>query len=482
MLLLKSILANRWFRAAAAAAFFQQLLVAGGTFLLGDITTRLPTEGIPWHSCFVMLGCMALAGSIAFYVMNLFSLRAQHSTLQDFFDLYFENTFLKPLFWRSSEERTKRHDMMCREAQEAIQEGNAFLLDVWTTGWNIVLNTISVVLVIGPESGAVILAAGLVSSCLVHFASERIAQNAIVEMDDRNQLNAHLNCSWDNIVLGNTLSFTLWNKRFQEHLLKANGSAVRSFKSRERILATGNFMTSAAVVGSMLFQAWLNKNNLAAVLALFAMLPRTMQINMHVQIIQSYWAGWQRLRERLTLASECLSTFPESRGLGLISPAAIHIAGRSLVSKNPDSTVEAAEKDTGSVNNFKVDDLFQQVENLKSGRLTVRGENGSGKSVLLSLIKERLAQRAFYLPAHHQLELPGVALSQSHGERAIAALEAVSQGENDVQVLLLDEWDANLSPEKRTQLTTKIETLAQNKLVIEVRHNQDPQTRDQHHA
>lgn len=476
MLLLKSILTNRWFRAAAIAAFIQQLLVASGTYLLGDITTRLPTEGIPWIRSLLMLACMALSGSVAFYIMNLFSLRSQHSALHDFFNRYCNNTFQNPLFWRNNSERSKRHDMMCREAQDAIQEGNSFLLDVWTTGWNIALNTLSVVLVIGVESGAVILTAGLISSLLVHFASERISQNAISEMDDQNQLNAHLSSSWDNLVLGNMLSFNLWKSRFQDLFIKANTSAEKSFKARERILNTGNFITSAAVVGSVLVQAWMNQKNLAVVLALFAMLPRTMQINMHVQIIHSYWAGWQRLRERLTLASDCLSSFPEAHASSLIKKESIQIVGQALGTKatlpqSPTHQVTAASTIT-----YKSDDIIAQVEDLRSGRLTIRGENGAGKSVLLSTIKDRLANKAFYLPAHHELELPGVCLSQSHGERAMAALNSISQDEHGVQVLLLDEWDANLSAENRALISARIEAIAREKLVIEVRHNQDPLT------
>jgi len=471
MLLLKSILKDRWFHAAAGAAFIQQILVATGTYLLGDITTRLPLQGVPWMLCFIMLGCMALSGSIAFYVMNLFSLRAQQSALHGFLNKYFMNTFQKPLFWRSSEERRKRHDMMCREAQDAIREGNSFLLDVWTTACNIVFNTIAVVLVIGAQSGLVILAAGLISSLLVHFASERIAKNAVFEMDDQNQLNAHLNASWDNLVLGNTLSLGLWRNKFQELFINANSSAEKSLKIRERILATGNFITSGAVVGAMLVQAGLNQGNLAVILALFAMLPRTMQINMHVQIIHSYWAGWQRLRERLSLASQCVSAFPPSQGALLINAEAIQIIGRSLIQGGTDCSENKASSTEGF--KVKVDDLASQVESFHAGRLTVRGENGAGKSVLLSLIKERLGERAFYLPAHHQLELPGVEISQSHGERALAALEAMAQHGSSIQVLLLDEWDANLSAENRFLMSSKIESLAATKLVIEVRHNQD---------
>jgi ABC-type multidrug transport system fused ATPase/permease subunit len=475
MILLNSIVTNRWFRAAAAAAFVQQLLVASGTYLLGDVTTRLPSEGVPWLSCLVMFACMAFSGSLAFYIMNVLSLRSKQGALGEFFERYFSVNYQKPLFWRVKEERTQRHDMMCRESQDAVQEGNAFVLDVWTTGWNIVLNTVAVVLVIGPESGAVILAAGIVSSLIVHFASARIATDAVEEIEDQNRLNSHLNSSWDNLTLGNKISYRLWHSGFLSLFKTANASALRSLKSRERVLAVGNFLTTAVVVGSVLIQAKVNENNIAAVIGLFAMLPRSLQINMHVQIIQSYWAGWQRLRERLTVAGECLQEFPEPRASEFIDASAIQIVGHSMSTHSP-GIHASGDLSSQQVVSISASDLLHRVADLRSGRLTVRGKNGAGKSVLLSFMKDSLGDAAFYLPAHHELALPGVELSQSHGERALSALDAVAVSDTGVRVLLLDEWDANLSPENRAIVSAKIETLAQSRLVIEVRHNQDSLT------
>ncbi|MBM3383384.1 MAG: ABC transporter ATP-binding protein [Betaproteobacteria bacterium] len=455
MLLRKLILSESWFKAAAAAAFIQQLLVAGGTFLLGELTTRLPGEGVLWPQALLMLGCMALSGSVAFYVLQLFSLRAERASLKNFFERYFQNTFNQPLFWRSAEERTRRHDMMCREAQEAIQEGNGFFLDIWTTGWNIALNTAAVVLVIGLESGAVILATGIASSLLVHFASQRLSKHAIDEIDDQNQLNGHLSSSWDNLILGNRLSFGLWKNSFNTLFQRASHSAERSLSAREKLLATGSFLTTAAVVASVLVQAWLNQSNITAVIALFAMLPRTLQINMHVQIVHSYWAGWQRLRERLNAAAQCLAPFPEASALELMQPEKIQISEK--LNSNP----------------WQTEELIKNIASLHCGRLTIRGANGAGKSVLLSLLKNTLAEKAFYLPAQHELELPGVHSGLSHGEKVIAALNTLAASQSDVQVLLLDEWDANLSPENRRLLSARIETIAQSKVVIEVRHNHE---------
>lgn len=453
MILLKFILSNFWFRAAALTALVQQILVASGTYLIGHIASEIPSKGLQLSQCILLLLCMTLSGSVVFYLMNLFSLRSQHSALQKFFETYFQNTFGKPLFWRNENERTARHDMICREAQDTIQEGQNFLFDVWTTTWNILLNTVSVVLVIGFQSGTVIIAAGIVSSLLVHLAGEKLASNARDEMDDQNKLNGHLSKSWDNLILGNLLSANLWKTEFYKLFTKANSSAEQSLRSRESILAIGNFITSGVVVGSVLFQAFMNQQNVAVVIGLFAMLPRTMQIVMHLQVVQSYWAGWQRTRERLTIASGCLSPFPEQDSTTLIKSNKIEVFSHT------DSQ------------QISIPELLNQQSSANKGRYTVRGENGAGKSVLMSQLKNKFAEAAFYLPAHHSLEIPDVQSTMSHGEKVLTALKSLFEGPHTV--LLLDEWDANLSAENRNLLDKQIEALSQKRLVIEVRHNSE---------
>ena len=53
--------------------------------------------------------------------------------------------------------------------------------------------------------------------------------------------------------------------------------------------------------------------------------------------------------------------------------------------------------------------MFEDIENLldnhKTGRFTITGENGIGKSSLLLKLKNKYRLSAAYLPAQHQLML-----------------------------------------------------------------------------
>ena len=103
------------------------------------------------------------------------------------------------------------------------------------------------------------------------------------------------------------------------------------------------------------------------------------------------------------------------------------------------------------------------------GRFTIRGENGAGKSTALLMIKKELANKAFFLPTHNHLSFVAETNKYSTGEslknRLIEILDEV-----EADVLLLDEWDANLDSDNKEKLSKLIDELAAKKCVIEVRH------------
>ena len=102
-------------------------------------------------------------------------------------------------------------------------------------------------------------------------------------------------------------------------------------------------------------------------------------------------------------------------------------------------------------------------------RIGIVGKNGAGKSTLLMMVKDLLSDRAFFLPTHNQLSFFAETHKQSTGEslrhRLLEIIEKV-----DTDVLLLDEWDANLDKENQEKLSSLIDELATKKCVIEVRH------------
>ena len=107
-----------------------------------------------------------------------------------------------------------------------------------------------------------------------------------------------------------------------------------------------------------------------------------------------------------------------------------------------------------------------------AGRYTLQGPNGVGKSCLLLWLKQQWGTAAFYLPTHIHNLLFNHTQGLSSGQKMIAALQAITQFQDSFQVLLLDEWDANLDAINLKRTDAVIEQLAKNKKIIEVRHRQ----------
>jgi ABC-type transport system involved in cytochrome bd biosynthesis fused ATPase/permease subunit len=144
---------------------------------------------------------------------------------------------------------------------------------------------------------------------------------------------------------------------------------------------------------------------------------------------------------------------------------------RGEFKSNQDSRVNIAkikiDNEGRTIPFFSTKDLFTAFK--KPGRYTITGPNGAGKSSVLKLLKIHLKDEAFYLPAKHQLLFPTDTTQGSSGERTRRQLDEALTDES-INILLLDEWDANLDAVNTTFLDEKIRDLTSKKIVIEVRH------------
>src|SRR5262249_54118515 len=127
-----------------------------------------------------------------------------------------------------------------------------------------------------------------------------------------------------------------------------------------------------------------------------------------------------------------------------------------------------------------VNDALRIVQAQPTGRINIRGGNGTGKSSLLASLKSVLRQRAFYWPPSDRLafgfaggavpvDVDGEAivvaesidkkLGFSTGERQLKSLEEIVN-DTDARVYLLDEWDANLDIANKAKAEALVDALA----------------------
>ncbi len=443
-----SIFKNKWTKILLLTILMQQLLVAGGTYFLGEITRQFPIDGFQVSTALYLFICIFLPGTIFHYAVAWCTTRTYKSAQLNYLNEYIRSNYNHPTHWRDEGSKRQRHDIMCRGGQDTILTTVNFFSDVAATGLNIFLNTISVILVTDITLGIIIVIAGLLGLGIIHLASSKISETSRNEMLADNQLNAHLSRSWDNIILGNQLFFDRWRELFNKFFLKTEEESLESVKKREWAISVAGMVTNGLVLGCALFLAWLYQATPGFVLAILVMLPRSLQIVMHIQIVQSYLAEWKRLEERLAVTYESIIE-PKSMDLS-------HLIQKNGISIKLDNKA------------YPFEEIENLLENHKTGRFTITGENGIGKSSLLLKLKDRFHLSATYLPAQHQLILREAQFSISTGEIALASLKELQSSNCDI--LLLDEWDANLSAENRAIIDQVINQLSSERIVVEIRH------------
>lgn len=440
---------NIWLKIALLVVIIQQLLVAGGTYFLGELSRQYPTQGFQINVAIALFICIFLPGTIVHYWLAWCTTKTYKQSQLDYLNEYTDTNYNNPTQWRNDEFKRERHDVMSRGGQETIESALHFFIDSTATGLNIIFNTISIVFVTDLALGIIIAVAGLLGLLIVHLAENRISKSSRKEMSAETALNSHLSRSWDNIILGNQLFFNRWKEHFNDLFVKTESASIESTKQRQSVICLAGMVTNGLVLGGALFLAWFYQNISGFVLAILVMLPRSLQIVMHIQIIQSYLAQWKNLKEKLRVTDETLSDVSVLD----LSPL---IQSNSISIKMNHESIESKE-------------LENTLFKIKSGRVTITGPNGVGKSCLLLKLKSKLNSRAAYLPAQHQLMIQESQLGLSSGEIALAAIRDMQTG--DHSFLLLDEWDANLSMKNREILNELINQISKEKTVIEVRHN-----------
>lgn len=448
MKIAKSIFKDRGFQICLLVIALQQILVALGTFLMGDLAAHVPTEGLSFFKAGLLLFSLVLSGSLFHVLMKYYMTVAQKGVLWKYFESYTRSNYSRPDLWRSSQAKSERHDIMMREGQDSISSSVQFAADSVATSFNILFNTVSVILVTSTVMGISIVGAGILGLLVVHIADKAITEGAQKEMTAQNEVNGFLAKSWDNIILGNRSTFERWTANFNALFGKSREASLQNIRVNDGVVGIAAFLTSFIVVATVFSLIYLHQNDTAKVVALLVMLPRSMQIVMHIQVIQSYWAHWKYLLQRLEMTEKTMAYAEELRLADFIKPEKIQVNSRN-------QRITFLELDEALAN--------------KTGRITVTGANGAGKSTLLLKLKQNLSEEGFYIPSHHQLELSTATFSKSSGEVALCALEDATK--DQARVILLDEWDANLSKENQLKLDRVIEDLSRAKLIVEIRHH-----------
>lgn len=453
-MMINSILTNKWFRLQTIVVLIQQTLVACGTYWMAQLAIEVSAGQLSTPMMIGLFLSLLLPGSALHFLVCLFGKKAVLAVNKKYLERFASQNYNHPKIWRNKDMRRTRFDTVCREGQDTIDASVHAFVDFFATGLNIIFNTAAVVSVTNPILGVSIAVAGALGFAIVQRSDKRISLAAAEEMEHKTRLNGFINRSWDSIVLGNSIVFKRWRERFEQIYADAAGTAIKNVKVKDYYVALAGFLTTAVVGGTVLVMAWVQQNDTALLLASFIVLPRCMQIVWHIQIMQSHWAQWKYLRQRIA-QSEGVYT-----AIAKIDLDPFIKAENIIVRSHPGEVVPLGK-------------LAPNIRQGQRGRYTVTGDNGSGKSTTLISLKSDFGEEAYYVPASHTLELDVDTTNKSSGELAQLTLDDALR--SSCPILLLDEWDANLSLENVTKYEAILANAAINRVIIEVRHQKTMQ-------
>lgn len=402
-------------------------------------------------------------------------------------------------------------DRLVREKTEPFLTGESFhiyfeLMYEMESALRVFLALVFNAIVLGVEiDGGLPAAYALILVLCVglQYAMRKTSTQAYAQNQKKtNQLTAHSYTAWDNIFAGNRYNYRLWNAGFKRRLRDALAAQIKAIMVRESLGTAGGILSLSVVFGAIAWVAWEARGDTATLVALAATLPRQIELAHSVLGLSEGVNDLLAIWTRLVGASEHFHHGMAADFVSRIQPSRLTLRESAPLAATPSSSM--ASSSLASVLHWQApEEAMAAIMARSTGRINVRGANGSGKSSLLALLKQSLGAHAFYWPTSDRLAFafgdlsveagqpkgqapsddvdeedddPDQAptpvrerLGFSAGEWQIKTLEEILSNTRS-RVYLLDEWDANLDPVNRARAEALLDQLASRARVVEISH------------
>lgn len=447
-----SILKNRPLIICLSLLGIYQLIRSLSTYFLARLI-----QDIARGDSFVMAMAGFMATIVVPYLPWIFARRylilADHHQMKALIETYGKNHWNQPNHWSDKNLRDERNAFISKEARDLIRQTIVYIFDGFSLSTDFLLSLLVLVYV----SDSRLLWGYAIAGSLLVFAIKPI--NRMISKLASNlqkvqvQFDAHVQSSWDNIVLGNKLNSSMWSKAFEKYFTAYRDADTHMVTVQETATSALSVIAIVVIFAANFLLAT-SHQDLVLVSVLAATLPKQIAMLQSLRSISYYITSYGSLSARFGGLQRILSRLPT-----------IDVYSRVKMDQ-----IQYTHSVKGPLQIDSIEHLIEQVATT-AGRLTIRGPNGTGKSTVLKMLKDKLGDQAYYLPAHHQLFFDELDRDASTGQATLRQLQIVQQ-DNQINVLLLDEWDANLDPVNRAIQDDKIRELAESIAVIEVTHRE----------
>ena len=323
----------------------------------------------------------------------------------------------------------------------------------------------------------------VICMALQYGLRHRVSAAYLGNQQRTNKLTAHTYTAWDNVFSGNRYNYGVWNREFKARLRAALKAQIHAIVTREGLSSASGVISLVIVFAAIALIAFQNHGDTAVLIALAATLPR--QIDLAHSVL-GLAEGWNDLLAIWTRIGGAVERF---------SPQADGAFARRIKFKSLRLTA-SSEDERRALSATDMPALLQVLRAMLSGRINVRGGNGSGKSSLLAALKNELGSQAYFWPTTDKLafkfpqamaqttRLPEVGDTDadeidapppiqkfgfSAGEWQIRTLEEIV-AHTTARYYFLDEWDANLDAGNKARAEALMTALAARAVVVEISH------------
>ena len=205
-----------------------------------------------------------------------------------------------------------------------------------------------------------------------------IARTYLENQRMNNRVTAQGYTAWDNIFSGNAYNLRLWLAGFKSRLREAVTAQIRAIVAREGMSAMSGIVSLAIVFATMSVVAVHNVGNTVLLIALATTLPRQIEMTYELHLLATGWNDFIAIWTRFGGVAANMLPQPDETFDSRIK------FDRLVLREGEDAHIVSS-----------VNDALRIGEARPTGRINIRGANGTGKSSLLASLKTELGGGPF---------------------------------------------------------------------------------------
>lgn len=439
---IKNLLTTNFFL-MLSAILLQQVVVASSSYWLAAFAQNLRISFFSWFLLGAYLASLLipyLPGALSHYYQSLWNFEV----LEAFYDRVLVALKGQVGLWNHEAYRLEKESLLVKDGPQFLNDLSFYIFDVFSIALNAIFNILVVIWLLDTEFLAAYFCGLLITVIVLQIQKQKHENLASNSETQKNEITMQLSSAWDHWTLDNQVFLNSWNEIFGNKKLKYKNSIKALSAQKEMgavLLSIVSFIPTLIVT---IHFAARSSSSFPELLNLTVLLPRLFMIlgntTSLIYLIRDFTIMKSRAKVLLGMENKRLDPQWGQR----IQERNIQILG-----------------DPGLV-------LSSELKEIKYGYWTVVGANGSGKSSWLMKLKQELGDRACYLPPKSSLGLNQIEKNLSTGQKIKAQINLALN--SNVQVLLLDEWDANLDVTNRNEILATLMEFGRKLCVIDIRH------------